>query len=316
MSQKNLSILVTEPLATEGLAILKSIPQFAVDVCLNLKEADLIQKIADYDALLVRSQTSVNSKVIEAGTKLKLIGRAGVGLDNVDIHSAKAKNIAVINTPFGNSISTAELAFGLMLSCARKIPFAYHHMREHKWQRNLFIGVELYQKNLGIIGFGNVGRELATRARAFSMRVMAFDPLVNDSVFKELNCESVSIEHLLAESDFISLHCGLNEKTKNIINEKTIAKMKRGCMLINTARGELVDNNALLTALHDKHIARAALDVYRHEPPLADDPLINHPDIITTPHLGASTHEAQIRVSTLLAEYTIDFFSGKLSSFH
>lgn len=308
MSPKKFSILVSEPLAAEGLAILHSCPDFKVDLCLNLKESDLLQKIADYDALLVRSQTSVNSALIKAGKKLKLIGRAGVGLDNVDIKTAQENNITVINTPFGNSISTAELAFALMLSLARKIPFAFQHMREHQWQRNLFMGTELYEKTLGIIGFGNVGRELARRAQAFSMRVMAFDPLVNKTTFNELNIQSVSIEELFCQADFISLHCGLNDKTKNIINEQTIASMKKGCFLINTARGELIDIDALIKGLASGRIARAALDVYKKEPPLPDDPVINHPQIITTPHLGASTMEAQTRVSTLLAEYTIDFF--------
>jgi D-3-phosphoglycerate dehydrogenase / 2-oxoglutarate reductase len=311
MSPKKISILVPEPLADEGLAILKSYPDFAVDVCLNLKESDLVQKIGEYDALLVRSQTSVNSALIKAGKKLKLIGRAGVGLDNIDTKTAAENKITVINTPFGNSVSTAELAFGLMLSLARKIPFAFLHMREHQWQRNQFMGSELYRKTLGIIGFGNVGRELATRAKAFSMRVIAFDPLINKSTFNELNTESVSIDELLATADFISLHCGLNDKTKNIINEKTIAVMKKGCFLINTARGELIDNDALIKGLETGRLARAALDVYKKEPPAADDPVINHPQIVTTPHLGASTVEAQIRVSTMLAEYTIDFFRGK-----
>lgn len=311
MSAKKISVLVSEPMAPEGLAILNDHPNFVIDVCLDLSPRDLLQKIENYECLLVRSQTLVDENVISAGKKLQLIGRAGVGIDNIDIASAKANNIAVINTPSGNSISTAELAFGLMISLARKIPFAFQHVRENKWQRSNFKGIELFKKTLGIIGFGNVGKQLATRARAFEMRVIAFDPLVENATFLEHDVENVSIDQLFLEADFISLHCGLNDVTKNLINEKNIAKMKNGMILINTARGELVDNEALISGLNSGKIACAALDVFRVEPPVSNDPVVHHPKVLVTPHIGASTDEAQKRVSTLLAEQTVGFFSGQ-----
>lgn len=310
MSAKKIAILICEPMAEEGLHILNNNPLFSIDVCLDLSKEQLLQKIGGYDGLLVRSQTQVDRAVISAGKKLKLIGRAGVGVDNIDIVCAQENNIAVINTPSGNSISTAELAFGLMLSLTRKIPFAHLHVREGKWQRSNFKGIELFHKKLGIIGFGNVGRKLAVRAKAFDMRVIAHDPVVDRATFAEFGVEKVSADELFAEADILSLHCGLNDHTKNIINENNIAKMKRGVMLINTARGELVDDKALIAGLDKGQIALAALDVFKVEPPKPNDPLVHHPKVIVTPHLGASTEEAQRRVSTLLAEQAIGFFSG------
>ncbi len=196
-----------------------------------------------------------------------------------------------------------------MLSLARKIPHAHQHVQEDKWQRNTFKGIELYKKTLGIIGFGNIGRALAKRAKAFDMRVLAYDPVVKHDVFTEEDVQSVLLAQLLTEADFLSLHCGLNENTRNIISAQNIAQMKKGAMLINTARGELIDNDALILALETGHIAGAALDVFRTEPPAKKDPLVNHPRVIVTPHLGASTAEAQLRVSTQLAEQTVSFFS-------
>lgn len=311
MSTKPICILVTEPMADEGIATLKNHPNFTVDVCLNLSKAELFQKIPHYDCLLVRSQTKVDRELIMIGTRLQLIGRAGVGIDNIDIKCAKERGIAVINTPSGNSISTAELAFGLILSLARKIPQAHQHVRDGKWQRTNFKGTELHEKTLGIIGFGNVGRNLSKMAQAFNMRVIAHDPLATEETFLFHQAEGVSIETLFAQADFISLHCVLNDATKNMINEKNLARMKPGAMLVNAARGELIDDDALLAALNGGQIAAAALDVFHHEPPSPDSALLKHPNIVVTPHLGASTEEAQKRVSTLLAEQTVCFFHGK-----
>lgn len=309
MSTKPVAILVTEAMAEEGIATLRSTPNFSVDVCLNLSRAELLQKIHRYHALLVRSQTNVDEELIAHGKALQLIGRAGVGIDNIALDYAKERGIAVINTPSGNSISTAELAFGLLISLARTIPQAHEHVRAGQWQRGMFKGTELYEKTLGIIGFGNVGRYLSKMAQAFSMRVIAYDPMVtNDIVLKE-GARPVTLQALLAESDFISLHCNLTDATKNIINEKTIGMMKKRVRLVNAARGELIDKDALISGLSAGIIAGAAIDVFPTEPPAADDPLLKHPKIIVTPHLGASTEEAQKRVSTMLAEQAVNFFT-------
>jgi D-3-phosphoglycerate dehydrogenase / 2-oxoglutarate reductase len=310
MNTQKISILVTEPMATEGLTLLNNNQSFCVDVCLELSPDELMQKIANYDCLLVRSQTKVNASLINQGKRLKLIGRAGVGIDNIDISQAQKNHIAVINTPSGNSISTAELAFALMLSLARKLPFAHQHVREGNWDRGSFKGKELYQKTLGIIGFGNVGQNLARRALAFDMRVIVCDPLT-DPLRVPSGVQVVSLSELLPQVDFLSLHCVLNDSTKNIINQQHIGLMKKGAMIINTARGELVEDAALIAGLDSGHIAFAALDVFRKEPPAQHDPLIDHPKIMVSPHLGASTEEAQKRVSNQLAEQTIAFFMGK-----
>ncbi len=303
-------ILVTEPLGDEGLALLREDPRFHVEVALGLSHAQLIEKIANFDALLVRSQTDVNKELIFAGKKLKLIGRAGVGTDNIDLSAAKETHIAVINTPSGNSLSTAEFTFALMLCAARQIPAGQQHLLAGLWQRSKFKGFELAGKTLGIIGLGNVGRILAERARAFQMKVIAFDPVVEETVFSSMGIKKCGFEELLSHSDILSLHCGLNAQTKHLINATTLALMKKGSWLINAARGELIEPNALIEALDQGHLAGAAMDVYAVEPPLKDDPLVHHPKIIATPHLAASTEEAQRRVSTLLAEQCTVFFKG------
>lgn len=310
MTKQNFAVLVCEPMASEGLLLLRDQPYLTVDVVQNLTHDELLKKIPHYDCLLVRSQTKVDRAIITAGKKLKLIGRAGVGIDNIDIGSAKEGNIAVINTPSGNSISAAELAFSLMMCLARKIPDANEHVRRGLWERKKFQGIELYKKTLGIIGFGNVGQNLASRAKAFSMNVIAHDPLVKSEIFADHGVEHWPLEKLFQACDFLSLHCALSDQTKKLINQANIKKMKPGIMLINTARGELIDEQALIDGINIGQIACAALDVFCTEPPDKNDPLLKHPKIILTPHVGASTEEAQLRVSTLLAEQTIAFFMG------
>lgn len=310
MNDQKHRVLVCEPLGEEGLLILKNHTSFAVDVALQLTKEELKARIPEYHALLVRSQTQVTSEIINAGSKLQLIGRAGVGIDNIDVACAEKSGIAVINTPSGNSISTAEFAFALILSLARNIPFAHQHVQNGLWQRSKFLGRELCHKTLGLIGFGNVGRQVALRAKAFAMKVIAFDPVVDVAVFQEYGVSKLSREEVLAQSDFLSLHCGLNKSTEQFINSTSLSSMKKGAMLVNTARGELIDNDALIRALDEGHLSAAALDVFVVEPPGANSPLLKHPRMITTCHLGASTEEAQKRVATLLAEQTIGFFSG------
>lgn len=313
MMNDKIKILVCEPMATEGIELLKSQHNFEVHVDLGLGHHDLINKINSYQAILVRSQTRVDQALIKAGKELKLIGRLGVGLDNIDVAFAKTCGIAVLNTPSANSTSTAELAMALMLALARKIPSAHQHVCEGMWQRNIFKGVELCHKTLGIIGFGNVGQKLASRAKSFEMKVMAYDPIIDPMVFKQQEVYRATLDQLFLQADFISLHCLLNDDTKEIINQENLAKMKQGVMLINTARGELIDQNHLLQALKLGQVAGAALDVYPKEPPPITDPLFQHENLILTPHIGASTKEAQVRVSTSLAELTIDFFAKVMS---
>lgn len=297
-------ILITEAMADAGVKLLSREDDFLVDIFLGLSHRELKDKIAHYDALLVRSQTKVDSELLNHAPHLKLIGRAGVGLDNIDIDTAQRKNITVINSPLGNSISTAEMALLLILSLARKLPWAHQHVKNGEWQRNQFNGIELYGKTLGIIGYGNVGKHLAHLALAFHMNILAYDPLVtqNDEKIK-----LVDLNTLLGKADFISLHTSLNESTKHMINDHTIGMMKKGSMLINTARGELIDNQALIRGLDNNNIAMAAIDVFINEPPI-NDPLVNHPKILVSPHLGASTKEAQEKVAIMLAEKTLAFF--------
>jgi D-3-phosphoglycerate dehydrogenase len=302
-------ILICEPLGQEGLSILNGHADFSVDVMLDLKADELRNRIADYDALLVRSQTKVNSEIINAGRNLKLIGRAGVGTDNIDLACAEKNGVAVINTPTGNSISTAEFAFALLINLARNVSFAHKSLASGQWLRSKYAGMEICHKTLGIIGFGNVGRQLSLRAKAFNMNVVAFDPVVENEVMNEFGAKKLELFEVLGGSDFISLHCGLNSHTKQFINKDSVAKIKKGAMLINTARGELVDSKALLEALDSGHLAAAAIDVFSVEPPEMSEPLFKHPQVLFTPHLGASTKEAQTRVASLLAEHTIAFFT-------
>jgi D-3-phosphoglycerate dehydrogenase len=310
MTAQNFSILVCEPMAPQGLALLGAQAHLVVDIALNLTRGELLKKIPTYDALLVRSQTKVDRDVIAAGSRLKLIGRAGVGIDNIDIVEAKARDIAVINTPSGNSISAAELAFALMLALARNIPAAHMTMQQGLWARKHLQGNEVFGKTLGLIGFGNVGQNVAARAIAFGMRVVSHDPWIAPSQLQNHGVSALPLPELLSVADFVSLHCGLSDDTRNMINDQTIRAMKKGASLINTARGELIDDDALLKGLDSGHLHGAALDVFRQEPPDPADPLLHHDKIIATPHLGASTEEAQLRVSTLLAEQTIAFFAG------
>jgi D-3-phosphoglycerate dehydrogenase len=311
MSHDKLRILVAESLGEDGLLILNSQPGFLIEEKTSLSRAELLKYIPDIHCLLVRSQTKVDKELLSLATNLRLIGRAGVGLDNIDISSAEEKGIAVINTPSGNSISTAELSIALMLSLARQIPTAHALTSEGSWERKRFMGIELYQKTLGLVGFGNVARLVAERAKAFGMHVIAFDPFLDASQILEHGVSKVSEPELFAHSDFISLHCALNEHNKGFINQKSLKLMKQSAYVINTARGELIDSEALCQALDQKLIAGAAIDVYPVEPPPKNDLLINHNKIINTPHLGASTEEGQRRVAKLLAEKTISFFLGK-----
>ncbi len=266
----------------------------------------LLAVIGDYDGLAIRSASKVTPKIIEAAPRLKVIGRAGIGVDNVDIPAATAKGIVVMNTPFGNAITTAEHAISMMMALARQIPDANASTHAGKWEKNRFMGVELFQKTLGVIGCGNIGAIVADRGLGLKMRVIAFDPFLSAERAAEIGVEKVELEEIFKRSDFITLHTPLTEKTRNIIDAAALAKCKKGVRIINCARGGLVNEDALYEALKSKHVAGAALDVFEVEP-ATNHKLFNMENVICTPHLGASTGEAQENVALQVAEQMADF---------
>ena len=296
-------ILVADPVSPSGVEALSTGGGVEVVVNTGLKEDQLIAIIPEFSGLVVRSQTKVTAKVLAAATNLRVIGRAGVGVDNVDVPAATARGIIVMNTPGGNTISTAEHAFSLMVSTARSIPQAHASVKAGKWDRKSFEGVELYGKSLAVLGMGRIGSELSRRALAFGMRVLAYDPYLSASRARALQVELMEeLETAVAQADFISLHMPLTQETRHMLDAKMIAKCKPGVRIINCARGGLVSEQALGDALRSGHVAAAALDVYEVEPPPADFPLRDLPNIVFTPHLGASTAEAQESVGIEIAE--------------
>jgi D-3-phosphoglycerate dehydrogenase len=303
----NARVLVSDPLAEEGLEILKK--AFDVDVKTDLKEDELCRIIGDYDALLVRSSTDVNAKVIEAGNKLKFIGRAGVGVDNIDMDAATRKGIIVANAPEGNTLAATEHTMAMMQSLARNIPQANASLKRKEWKRSRFMGVELNEKTLGIVGFGRIGREVAKRANAMDMRCVAYDPFITKERAAQLGVEMMSVEDLFKIADVITVHTPLIKETRHLINAKSIATMKDGVRIINCARGGIIDENALYDAIRCGKVAGAALDVFEEEPPL-ESPLLTLDQVIATPHLGASTVEAQQNVAVSVAKQCIEVLNG------
>ena len=267
---------------------------------------ELIAIIGDYDGLAIRSSTKVTSKILDAARNLKVVGRAGIGVDNVDIPAASAKGVVVMNTPFGNSITTAEHAIALMFALARDLPEADKSTQAGKWEKNRFMGVEVTSKTLGLIGAGNIGSIVADRARGLKMKVVAFDPFLTPERAVEMGVEKVTLDELLARADFITLHTPLTDSTRNILSREALAKTKKGVRIVNCARGGLIDEAALKDALDSGHVAGAALDVFVEEPAKAS-PLFGTPGFISTPHLGASTTEAQVNVAIQVAEQMADF---------
>jgi D-3-phosphoglycerate dehydrogenase / 2-oxoglutarate reductase len=266
----------------------------------------LAELVGHFDGLAIRSATKVTSKILDKAKSLKVIGRAGIGVDNVDIPAATAKGVIVMNTPFGNSITTAEHAITLMLALARQIPQADASTQAGKWEKNRFMGVEITSKTLGVIGCGNVGSIVANRAIGLKMKVIAYDPFLAPERAVELGVEKVDLAELLRRADFVTLHTPLTEKTKSIIDAKALAAMKKGVRIINCARGGLVDEAALRAALDSGHVAGAAFDVFTEEP-ATDNPLFGHPNVVCTPHLGAATTEAQENVALQIAEQMSDY---------
>jgi len=301
-------VLVTDPIAQDGIDALGR--EADVDVKLRPAPDELIKLIAGYDALIVRSDTKVTRQVIEAGKRLQVIGRAGSGVDNIDIDAATERGVVVVNAPTGNTLSNAEHTIALMLALARHVPQAYNSIRAGKWERQSLMGIELRGKTLGLIGLGQVGSEVARRARGLEMRVIAHDPYVSADRAHALGVDMVELDVLLAESDFISLLVRVTPSTRDYLGEKEFHQVKPGVRIINTGRGELLDENALIRAIDDGRVAGAAIDVFREEPP-GENPLLKHDKIIVTPHLGALTEEAQERVAVDAAEEVLAVLRGE-----
>lgn len=297
-------ILIADNLDKEAIEQLKSTPGFEVEVQTGLKEEDLVKIIPDFDVVVVRSATKITRSVIEAGKNLKLIIRAGIGLDNIDVAAAKEKGIEVANTPAATSISVAEHTLGLMLGAVRHHGPANLSMKQHKWEKKAFTGTELYGKTLGIIGFGRIGREVAKRALAFGMNILAYDVV---EIKTDLPVKQVPLEELLKQADVITLH--VPKTPKPILSEAEFALMKDGVVIVNVARGGVVDEKALLQALNSGKVKAAALDVFEKEPP-EDFTLIDHPKVTATPHLGASAEEGQKRAGLEVVRIIKEKFSA------
>ena len=305
-----MKVLVADDISKSGLEMLKN-QKYDVDVRTGLKEDELVKAIRDYDVLLVRSATKATRKVIEAGTKLKVIGRAGIGVDNIDVDAATEKGILVMNAPSGNVVSTAELTVGFIFALSRKIAQADASMKKGEWKRKEMKGSQVQGKVLGIIGLGRVGAEVAKKASALGMTVIAYDPLVSPEVGARLHVRLYTLERLLQDSDIVTLHTPLTAQTKDMLGKNELAKMKKTAMIINCARGGVVNEDALFEALRDNRLAGAALDVYAVEPP-AGSKLLTLQNIILTPHLGATTNEAQEEVGSEIAEQVIAFLRDNI----
>lgn len=303
-------ILVSDKLGSAALDKLKEFPDVTVDVKTGLSRDELIQIIPEYDALIVRSGTQVTPEVLEAGKKLRVVGRAGVGVDNIDVKSATMHGVVVMNTPGANSLATAELTMGLMMAVTRNIPQAHASLGAGEWRRADFVGGQLYRKTLGIVGFGRVGKLVAERAKAFGMEVLAYDPIALEETGREMGVMLVELDELLAQSDYVTLHAALTPETTKMINAETIHQMKDGAILINAARGKLVDEEALAEALRAGKLAAAAIDVYASEPPPAANPLLSLPNVVHIPHLGASTREAERDVGIQIASQVVSALRG------
>ncbi|NPA91763.1 MAG: phosphoglycerate dehydrogenase [Chloroflexi bacterium] len=302
-------ILVADPLAEEGLAILRQHGQ--VEVRTGLSDAELAQIIREYDALIVRSGTRVTREVLAAAHRLKVVARAGVGVDNIDIQAATDFGVLVVNAPTGNIVAAAEHTIALLMAMARRLPQAYVAMREGTWNRKAYMGMEVREKTLGLIGLGRVASEVARRARGLEMHVVAHDPYVSTEYARKLGVTLLPLEELLAQADIVSLHLPLTPETQRFIDHERLAQMKPGAYLINTSRGGVIDEEALLRALDEGHLAGAALDVFSVEPLPPDHPLRHHPKVILTPHIGGSTVEAQARVARDAAEQVIAALQGR-----
>ncbi len=305
-------ILVTEKIGDEGLALLRKAAD--VDVKLNLTSQQIKELLPEYEALVVRSQTKVTADLLQAGSNLKVVGRAGTGVDNIDQRAATERGILVVNAPASNSIAVAELTLALILSIARQLPQAHMSLIGGKWERGKFMGTEVRGKTLGLLGLGRIGAEVARRARAFDMTVLAYDPFISQERAAQLGVQPVNLDELLRQADIVSLHVPLIDTTRNLLNAERLAQMKRGAWIINCARGGIVDEAALAEALHSGQIGGAGLDVWAKEPP-TESPLMKAPNLIALPHLGASTEEAQTLTALDVAEGVVDALEDRTPRF-
>lgn len=296
-----MKLFIADKIAKEGVEFLQQRPGYEVDFTPGLDESAACEHIHDCDAVIVRSATKIRGAILDAGNRLKVIGRAGIGVDNIDVAMATERGIVVLNTPDANATTTAELTIGHILSLCRHLPAADLSVRNGQWERTKYMGAELAGKTLGIIGYGTIGRIVAARGLGLKMRVIAHDPFVADEVYAETGVESRDLDSLLADADIVTLHCPMTDKTRGLINADRIKLMKPGARLVNCARGGLVDETALYDALSGGHLAGAALDVYASEPP-TDSPLLGLENVVFTPHLGASTKEAQFAAGLEIAK--------------
>ncbi len=299
-------VLVSDDLSAEAVRILSD-AGLEVDVKVGLKPEALEAVIAGYDALAVRSATKVTARLLEKAARLKVVGRAGVGVDNVDLDAATRQGVVVMNTPGGSSVTVAELALGMILSLYRHVPAATASVKGGKWEKKRFQGREIAGKTLGVVGIGNIGSVLVDRALAMKMRVVAYDPFITPEAAAKLGAALVDLDTLWREADVVSLHVPLTEQTRNLVDATTLAKMKKGAIVVNCARGGIVDERALAEALASGHLGGAALDVFEKEPPPPDHPLFAQDDFVCTPHIGAATEEAQSAVAVALAEQLVAF---------
>lgn len=305
-------VLVTDTLADSGLAILRAAKDLELDYRAGLKGADLLKAVAESDALITRSGTAVTQALVNAGDRLRIVGRAGVGLDNVDVDACTARGILVINAPTANILSATEHTMAMLLALCRNIPEADASVKRGEWTRSKFMGVELSGKTIGIIGLGRIGTRVAVRTRAFGMRVIAYDPYIADTVFEKVSAEKVTLDALIAQADVITVHTPLTDETRGMITAAHIAKMKDNVLLVNCARGGIYVEQAVAEALNSGKIAGAAIDVYEKEPPAKDHPLLHSKNIILSPHIGANTIEAQDRVAVQTAEMVVEALRGSI----
>lgn len=304
-------VIVSDKLANEGIAVFENSEHVEVDDRAGIEREELLAILPEYDALVIRSRTTADRELIEAGTRLKVIGRAGIGVDNVDLSAATRAGVVVMNTPEGNATTTAEHAISLIFAMARHVPQAAASMKQGHWDKKRFMGRELRGKTLGLIGLGNIGRIVADRAIGMKMSVVGFDPYFDAEEAGKIGIEPVDLDALLRRADVITVHAPLNEETRNMISDAEIDKMKPGVMLVNCARGGIYDEEALLRGLESNKLGAVALDVFPEEPPPKTHPLVSHDRVICTPHLGASTAEAQVLVAVAIAEQISDFAAGE-----
>lgn len=302
-------ILITDKLGQEGLDRLEEIDDVSYEMIPHMSKEELLAEVPEYDGLIVRSGTQVDADVLAAATKLKVVGRAGIGVDNIDLQAATQQGVLVMNTPRANSVATAEMTMALMLTVCRNVVAAHKSLESGAWRRSPFIGAELMGKTLGVIGLGYIGRLVTRRAQAFAMKVVAHDPHIPEVVGAEMNVSLLPLEEMLGRADIVTLHATVTPGSRHIINARTIAQMKDGVIVVNVARGALIDAEALAEALCNGKVAAAAVDVYEEEPP-HDNPLIGLPNVVHTPHLGASSREAQTRVAVEIVDQMVDALRG------